>query len=155
MSIYRSAAHAKYDCRYHIIWIPKYRKKILLGKMKIRLQELINQRSEELRVIVLKGAIEPDHVHLYVSVPPSMSISKYVNLIKGMTSCLLRKEFKEELKQFYWKPVLWATGYFAATVGEINDKIIKDYISEQESQEKEELNSQDAWGNIKSPERNP
>jgi putative transposase len=96
--------------------------------------------------MVLKGAIEPDHVHLYVSMPPSLSISKYVNLVKGMTSCCLRKEFKGELKKFYWKPVLWATGYFVATVGEINDKVIKEYISKQESQEKKELNSGGAWG---------
>jgi len=147
MTIYRSAAHAKYDCRYHIVWIPKYRKKVLLGKIKKRLQELINNRSEKLRVMILKGSIELDHVHLYVSVPPSLPVSKYVNLIKGMTSCVLRKEFEEELKEIYWKPVLWATGYFVATVGEINDKVIKDYIAEQESQEKKELNTSSVWGN--------
>ena len=93
MSMYRSGSHSKYDCRYHLVWIPKYRKKILLGKMKERLQELINERSEELRVIILKWAIEPDHVHLYISMPPSMSIAKYTNLVKGMTSKVIRDEF--------------------------------------------------------------
>lgn len=146
MSLYRSAAHTKYDCRYHLVWIPKYRRKVLLGEMKERLQELINQRSKELRVIILKGAIEPDHVHLYVSLPPSLAVSKYMNLIKGMTSCVLRKEFSKELKEFYWKPVLWADGYFVATVGEINDKVIRDYIAEQESQEQKGSNSGDVWG---------
>ena len=63
-----------------------------------------------------------------------------------MTSSVLRKEFSEELKDFYWKPVLWADGYFVATVGEINDKIIRDYIADQESQEKKEVHSDDAWG---------
>lgn len=119
--------------------------------MKKRLEELISERSEELRVMILKGSIELDHVHLYVSIPPSLPISKYVNLIKGMTSCVLRKEFKEELKAYYWKPVLWATGYFVATVGEINDKVIRDYIAEQESQEKKEMNLAGIWGNDAEP----
>ena len=99
MTLYRSAAHAKYDCRYHIVWIPKYRKKFLLGKLKDRLIELINRRSESLRVLVLKGSIEPDHIHLYVSIPPSLSISKYINYIKGMTSQMLRLEFADELSK--------------------------------------------------------
>ena len=146
MTFYRSAAHTKYDCRYHFVWIPKYRKKILLGVMKERLQILISDRSEELRVKILKASIEPDHVHLYVSVPPSISPSKYMNLIKGMTSAVLRKEFQEELSHFYWKPVLWADGYFVATVGELTDQIIRDYIADQESREKEDLNRDDVWG---------
>ena len=130
MSIYRSAAHVKYDCRYHLVWILKYRKKVLLEKIKTRLQQLINKRSEELRVIILKGSIKIDHIYLYVSIPPSLSVSKYVNLIKGIISCLLRKEFKKKLQKFYWnKPVLWTTRYFVATVGEINDQIIRDYIA--------------------------
>jgi putative transposase len=151
MSMYRSAAHAKYDCRYHIVWIPKYRKKVLLGKLKERLKELINHRSEELRVIVLKGAIEPDHVHLYVSMPPSLSVSQYLNFIKGMTSRVLRQEFAEDLAEFYWKPILWADGYFVATVGEINDEIIRQYIASQETREKEELNSKSVWDTTRTP----
>ena len=145
MTLYRSASHARYDCRYHIVWIPKYRKKILLGKIKERLQNLINERSEDLRVIILKWAIEPDHVHLYVSIPPSLPISKYVNLVKWMISNVIRKEFEEELSHFYWKPVLWATWYFVATVWEINDKIIRDYIAQQEHQEKEGSNNSNIW----------
>ena len=139
MTLYRSAAHAKYDCRYHIVWIPKYRKKVLLGKLKDRLIELINRRSESLRVLVLKGSIEPDHIHLYVSIPPSLSISKYINYIKGMTSRMLRLEFADELSKYYWKPVLWSDGYFVATVGEISDQLIRDYIASQETREKKEV----------------
>ena len=145
MSMYRSGSHSRYDCRYHLVWIPKYRKKILLGKMKDRLQELINKRSEELRVIILKWAIEPDHVHLYISMPPSLSIAKYTNLVKGMTSKVIREEFKDDLEQIYWKPVFWADWYFAATVWEINDKVIRDYIAEQESQEAKASNDDSAW----------
>ena len=146
MSLYRSAAHAKYDCRYHLVWIPKYRRKVLLGAIKERLKELINERSEELRVLILKGSVEIDHIHLYISIPPSLSVSKYVNLIKGMTSRLLRCEFQTLLKMYYGKkPVLWADGYFVATVGEISDKLISDYITEQESREKSESNRQAVW----------
>ena len=145
MSMYRSWSHTKYDCRYHLVWIPKYRKRILLGKIKDRLQELINERSEELRVIILKWSIEPDHVHLYVSIPPSISISKYTNLVKGMTSKVIRNEFKDELRDIYWKPVFWADGYFVATIWEINDKVIRDYIEDQEGQEKKESNNTSAW----------
>ena len=146
MSLYRSGSHTKYDCRYHFVWIPKFRKRILIGKLKERLQELINERSEDLRVIVLKGAIEPNHVHLYVSMPPSLPPSKYMNLIKGMTSAVLRDEFANELKTIYWKPVFWADGYFVATVGEITDDIIRKYIADQESQEQEVANAGAIWG---------
>ena len=145
MSMYRSGSHTRYDCRYHLVWIPKYRKKVLLGKIKDRLQELIDERSEELRVIILKWAIEPDHVHLYVSMPPSLSIARYAFLVKGMTSKVIREEFKEELKNIYWKPVFWADWYFVATVWEINDKVIRDYIAEQENQEAKASNDGSAW----------
>ncbi len=146
MTMYRTTSHAKYDCRYHIVWIPKYRKKVLIWKLKLRLQEIINERSEELRVKVLKWAIEKDHVHLYVSMPPSLSVSKYVNFIKGRTAFVLNREFKKELRLALWKGALWAVGYFVATVWEINDKIVRNYIEEQESKEKESLNSDKVWG---------
>ena len=151
MPVYRSSAHARYDCRYHIVWIPKYRKKILIGKIKERVIDLINQRSESLKVLVLKGSIEPDHIHLYVSMPPSLSVSKYVNYIKGMTSRMLRIEFTDELKTHYWKPVLWADGYFAATVGEISDELIRNYIAKQETREKEEINQEEVWNTTQEP----
>ena len=73
-------------------------------------------------------------------------MSKYVNLIKGMTSNVLQEEFKEDLKHVYWKSVFWAVGYFVTTVGEINDTLIRDYIEGQESREKDESNSDEVWG---------
>ena len=79
--------------------------------------------------------MEEDHVHLYLSIPVAQHIPNVVRRFKGGTSKILREEFKEHLSQFYWKKALWAVGYFIATVGEINDSIIKNYVEKQGRQE--------------------
>lgn len=127
----RKGSHTQYDIKYHIVWITKYRYKILSGKIAYRLRELIRQGCEARNIIIVKGSISKDHVHMLVSCPPNISVSDMMQYLKGRSSRKLQEEFPE-LKKRYWGQHLWATGYFCRSVGTVTDEIIKDYIEKQE-----------------------
>ena len=111
MQMYRKGSHTIYDLKYHIVWITKYRKPVLSGVIADRCRELIRQVSKASEVEIIKGHISKDHVHLFVSVPPRISVSKLVQLLKGVSSRKLLMEDKNLQKQ-YWGQHLWARGYF-------------------------------------------
>ena len=129
----RKGAHTQYDIKYHIIWITKYRYKVLSGKIAYRLRELLRQGCEARNIIIVKGSISKDHVHMLVSCPPNISVSDMMQYLKGRSSKKLQEEFPE-LKKRYWGQHLWATGYFCRTVGTVTDEIIKEYIEKQEEE---------------------
>jgi putative transposase len=123
-----------YDIKYHLVWITKYRKIILTGKIAERVRELIRLVCKNNEVEILAGHVSTDHIHLLVSVPPHLSVSKLVQYIKGFTSRKLLMEYKELNKQF-WGQHLWARGYFAASSGNVTDDIIIEYIKNQDIEE--------------------
>lgn len=127
---YWTGAHTKHRLRYHIVWIPKYRKRILRGKLVQRLQSLLYEASEVNRWWIEELSIEPDHIHMLIQFPPDVSLSKVVQRLKGGTSRMIRLEFPE-LKEFLWGDSFWADGYFAETVGIQDDEMIKKYIRDQ------------------------
>jgi Transposase and inactivated derivatives len=131
MQNYRRTSHTTYDCKYHIVWITKYRKKILSGLVAERTRELIREICKEHDVEIIKGHLSSDHIHLFVSVPPHISLSKLVQYIKGKSSYKLLQENKLLSKQF-WGRHLWGRGYFVATSGNVTDEIIMEYIKSQE-----------------------
>lgn len=131
MQNYRKGSHTVYDIKYHIVWITKYRKKVLLGIVAERCRELIRQVCKENEVEIIKGHVSQDHIHLFVSVGPDMSVSKIVQLIKGRSSRKLLQEDKNLQKQ-YWGQHLWARGYFVASSGNITDEMVKEYIENQD-----------------------
>lgn len=135
MQNYRKTTHTTYDCKYHIVWITKYRKKALSGLVGIRVRELIREICKTNEVEIFRGHVSEDHVHLFVSVPPHLSISKLVQYLKGKSSYKLMQENKQLSKQF-WGRHLWARGYFVATSGNITDEIILEYIKNQENKSK-------------------
>ncbi|MGC1204026.1 MAG: IS200/IS605 family transposase [Flavobacteriaceae bacterium] len=135
MQNYRKTTHTTYDCKYHIVWITKYRKKVLSGLVGIRVRELVREVCKSNDVEILRGHVSEDHVHLFVSVPPHLSISKLVQYLKGKSSYKLMQENKQLSKQF-WGRHLWARGYFVATSGNITDEIILEYIKNQDSNDK-------------------
>jgi len=139
---YRKTSHSVYDIKYHVVWITKYRKKVLKGQVGLRLRELVRQVCAAHDVYIVSGNIQPEHVHLLVSVPPDLSVSKFMQLVKGRTSRKLLQEF-EELNRQFWGRHLWARGYFAASTGNVTDEIIKQYI---ESQGKEPPEENDNFG---------
>lgn len=126
----RKASHVQYDIEYHIVWTTKYRYKVLNGKIAERARYLIRQSCNSIDVTIIKGSIGKEHVHLLVSCPPSLSVSKLVQQLKGKTSRALQIEFKE-LKKRYWGQHLWAGGYFCRSVGNVNRDMIKSYIENQ------------------------
>jgi putative transposase len=127
---YRKTSHSTYDLKYHLVWITKYRKKVLRGPIGERTRELIRQTCLELDVQIITGAIKPDHVHLLVSVPPNLSVSELMRRVKGRSARKLLQEYRE-LKQQFWGRHLWARGYFAASSGNVTDEVIQQYIESQ------------------------
>jgi putative transposase len=129
MQNYRKSSHATYDLKYHIVWITKYRKPILVGKIAERTRELIRMVCKNNEVEILSGHVSKNHIHILVSAPPHLSVSKLVQYIKGYSSRKLLMENKELNRQF-WGQHLWARGYFAASSGNVTDEVIIEYIEE-------------------------
>jgi putative transposase len=127
MTEYLHGGHSKYDIKYHIVWITKYRYKVITPEIGRRLKELLIQGCGCRGIVVVKGHIDVDHVHLLLSCPPSFSPSKIVQYLKGRSSRLLQDEYPQ-LQKRYWGQHLWGRGYFCATVGVITEEMIKEYI---------------------------
>ena len=128
---YRKGAHTIYDLKYHIVWCTKYRYKVLKGEVADSARELIREVCKANYVNIQSGHVNTDHVHILVSVPPKLSISKLVQYMKGKSSRKLLMEYKE-LNKRYWGQHLWARGYFVTTVGNLNEKQVAEYIENQE-----------------------
>jgi putative transposase len=133
---YRKSSHAVYDIKYHVIWVTKYRYKMLGGNMSKRLRELIRQGCEARGITIVSGNIRKDHIHLLLSCPPSIAPSKIIQYLKGRSSRLLQEEFPT-LKKRYWGQHLWSRGYFCATVGSVTEEMIRQYIENQEATAKD------------------
>ena len=131
MQHYRKTSHSVYDLKYNLVWITKYRKQILMGLVAERLRELIRQICKANDIEIIKGHVSKDHVHLFMSVPPHISVSNLVQMIKGKTSRKMLGDFKPLQKQF-WGRHLWARGYFVASSGNITDEVIMEYIEHQD-----------------------
>ena len=119
-----------YECKYHICWLSKYRYPVLTGAVGIRVRELVRQIAVANEVEIITGVVASDHVHIYVSIPPSISVSKFVQFVKGATSRKLQMEF-ENLRKRYWGQHVWARGYFVATAGNVSEEMIMEYIRKQ------------------------
>jgi len=137
MQNYRKTSHTTYDCKYHIVWITKYRKKVLGGEVGKRVRELVREICKRNDVEILKGHVSKDHVHLFVSVPPHLAISKLVQYLKGKSSYKLMQENKQ-VSRLFWGRHLWGRGYFVATSGNITDEMIMEYIKNQDNNKKED-----------------
>ena len=131
MLLYRTGAHSVFDLKYHIVWTTKYRKPVLNTKRATRIRELIREIALAENVTIIKGHVSKDHVHLFVSVPPQLSVSKLTQLFKGKTSRKLLQEDKQ-VSKLYWGSHFWARGYFAVSSGTVTDEAIMDYIKNQD-----------------------
>jgi len=135
MEKYRKTSHSLYDIKYHLVWITKYRKPILYGNEAIRIRDLLRQICAEREVDIIKGHVSKDHIHLLVSVPPYLSVSKLVQYLKGKSSHKMLAE-SPRLRKQYWGRHLWARGYFAASTGNVTDEVIAQYIEQQDLEER-------------------
>src|SRR4030043_2106594 len=123
----RKTSHAVYDIKSPLGWITKSRKPVLHGEVAIRLRDLIREICKAMDVEIVKGHVSKDHLHILISVPPHLSVSKLVQGLKGKTSRKLLSEYKRLASQF-WGRHLWARGYFVASSGTITDEVIAQYI---------------------------
>ena len=126
----------KWKCQYHIVFIPKYRKKVLYGKLKVDVKEILSTLCRYRGVEIISGAVCSDHVHLSVSIPPKMSISSFMGYLKGKSTLMIYDKYPK--LQSKWDKAFWARGYYVATIGNVTEEAIKKYIEEQSEESKQE-----------------
>ncbi len=131
MKYERKSSHTIYDHKYHLCWITKYRFHVLTGDTGVRLKELIKQVYKEQSVEIIQGHIRPEHIHMLVSIPPHISVSKLMQYIKGRTGRKLMQEY-EHLRKRYYGGHLWSRGFYSATSGNITDQMIMEYVKHQD-----------------------
>jgi putative transposase len=133
MRRYRVGAHTKTDLKVHLVWVPKYRKKVLTGEVAIRVRDVLRQIAMEHELDVISGKVSSDHVHMFIGYNTTQDVSKIMQWLKGISSRILLSEFSHLRKQF-WGRHLWARGYLAVSSGNITDEMIQKYIEEQEGE---------------------
>ncbi|MDO4755022.1 MAG: IS200/IS605 family transposase [Parabacteroides sp.] len=131
---FRSNNNVVYSCKYHIVWCPKYRRKVLINGIDLRLKELLLEYATKLSVIVLELEVMPDHVHILLEVDPQFGVHKTVKALKGYTSKVLRSEFPALKTKL---PTLWTNSYFVATIGGVTLDVVKQYIENQKTSQRE------------------
>ena len=131
---YRKSSHAKFDLKIHLIWVTKYRYKVLVENVKHRIRELLRQTCEAKGIQIIRGHVSIDHVHMYVSIPPYLSVAEVVKSLKGRSSRFIQIEFPQLGKQ-YWGKHFWAIGYAAFSAGDVTDEMIREYIKNHEGKD--------------------
>jgi putative transposase len=127
----KSLSHTKWNCKYHIIWIPKYRRKIIYGKYRKEIGQIIRQLCSYKGVELIEGSACIDHIHVCLSIPPKYSVSGIMGYLKGKSSLMLFEKFAN-MKYKFGNRHFWAKGYYVSTVG-LNEQTIRKYIREQEN----------------------
>ena len=133
MDEFQSLNHTKWDCKYHVVFIPKGRRKVLFGHLRPHLGEAFRRLAEQKESRIEEGHLMPDHVHMLVSIPPKYAVSQVVGYIKGKSAIHLARTYSEKQRNFTGQH-FWARGYFVSTVGR-DEKTIRDYIRKQETED--------------------
>jgi len=130
----KSNRNIVYCCKYHLVWCPKYRRRVLIDEVERRLKEIINAQAIKQSAEIIEIEIMPDHVHLLVEVDPQYGIHRFIKQVKGLSSRMLRKEFKHLTTKL---PTLWSNSYFVSTVGGAPLAVIKQYIESQKTSQRQ------------------
>jgi putative transposase len=128
-----SLAHTKWMCKYHIVFTPKYRRKIIYNQLKVDIRDILKQLCSYKGVEIIEGHLMPDHIHMLLAIPPKYSVSSFMGYLKGK-SALMIFDRHANLKYKFGNRHFWAEGYYVSTVG-LNEATIKKYIQEQEKQD--------------------
>ena len=129
-----SLSHTKWECKYHLIFIPKCRRKVLYGELRRYLGQVFRQLAEQKECRVEEGHLLPDHVHMMISIPPKYSVSQVVGYIKGKSAIHLARTYGERKRNFVGQN-FWARGYFVSTVGR-DETVVREYIRNQEEEDR-------------------
>ncbi|MFO7761774.1 MAG: IS200/IS605 family transposase [Thermodesulfobacteriota bacterium] len=135
MSRFNKLSQTIWHCQYHIVWVPKYRYRILEGRIREDITDYIRSYSDQQHCEIIELNVQRDHVHLLVMIPPKISISEYVGVIKGRTAIRILNKYKKLKRKPYWGNHFWARGYCVDTVG-LDSDMIRKYVKYQETQEK-------------------
>ena len=135
-----SLSHTRWECKYHIVWIPKYRKKVMYGQLRNHLGEVIRNLARHKESEVIEGHLMPDHIHMLISIPPKYSVSQVIGYMKGKSAIHIVRSYLGRRKNFTGQH-FWARGYYVSTVG-LDEDMVRSYIKkqEQEDQRLEQLN---------------
>ncbi|AHA87597.1 transposase A [Helicobacter pylori BM012A] len=128
--LYKNNHNVVYSCKYHIVWYPKYRRKVLVGAVELRLKEIIQEVAKELRVEIIEMQTDKDHIHILADVDPSFGVMKFIRTAKGRSSKVLRQEFNHLKTKL---PTLWTNSCFISTVGGAPLNVVKQYIENQQN----------------------
>lgn len=131
-----SLSHTKWKCQYHIVFIPKYRRKAMYGRVKKDMREIIKTLCDYKKVEIIEGAVCVDHVHLCVSIPPKLRVSEFMGYLKGKSALMIFDRHPDMGSKY--NRHFWARGYYVATVGDITEDTIRAYIAEQEAEDRKE-----------------
>jgi putative transposase len=133
-------AHSVWDCKYHIVWIPKWRRKVLYGRIRKYLGDVFRELARQRESPILEGHLCSDHVHIYISIPPKYAVAQVVGFIKGKSAIHIARTFGGRAKNFVGEH-FWARGYYVTTVGR-DEEVIREYIRKQEVEDRrlEQLN---------------
>ena len=129
-----SLNHPRWECKYHIVFIPKYRRKVLFGQIRKELGETFHSLARQKESLIEEGHLMPDHVHMMVSIPPKYAVSQVVGYIKGKSAIPIARTYFGRQRNYVGQH-FWARGYFASTVGR-DEKVIREYIRHQEKEDR-------------------
>ena len=129
MHDWQSLSHVRWDCKYHVVIVPKYRKKVIYGKLKYRVGPILRQLCQQRGVELLEGHAMPDHIHMCLSIPPKFSVAWTIGFLKGKSAVRIHRRLLHERRMTGLS--FWATGYCVSTVG-LDEETIRRYIQEQE-----------------------
>ena len=132
MRDFESLAHVRWDCKYQVVLIPKYRRKVLYGRLRREVGRILRELCEQKGMEAVEGHLRPDHVHLCVKIPPKLSVSFAIGFLKGKSAVRIHRELLHERRMAGLH--FWATGYWVSTVG-LDEEMVKRYIREQEKRD--------------------
>jgi putative transposase len=134
MDRYETLSHTKWECKYHIVFIPKYRRKVLYGQLRRQLGEVFHRLAHQKESRIEEGHLQADHVHMMMSIPPKYSVAQVVGYLKGKSAIHVARAYGERKRSFVGQH-FWARGYFVSTVGR-DEAIVREYIRHQEAEDR-------------------
>ena len=134
MDEFQSLSHTVWECKYHVVWIPKYRRKVLYGELRKHLGSILRELAMQRESKIVEGHLTKDHIHMLISIPPKYSVAQVVGFIKGKSAIQIARTFGGRKRNFTGQH-FWARGYFVSTVGR-DEKVIREYIKKQEQEDR-------------------
>jgi len=133
MKEYQSLSHTRWDCKYHVVFIPKRRKKAIFGALRRHLGGIFRELAQHKESRVVEGHLKPDHVHMCLSIPPKLAVSNVVGYLMGKSAITIARKFGGRKRNFTGE-VFWARGYFVSTVG-LDEEVVRAYIRHQQTED--------------------